>query len=65
MRFMGTRILKLADHDEEAENRFHLEYLRSLTREQRVQLVIERSRMMLEMLARDGHPIVPGITKRT
>lgn len=61
---MVTRILKLEDHDEDREIRFELDYLASLTEEDRVRLALERSRMLLEMLARDGHPVVPSITKR-
>jgi uncharacterized iron-regulated protein len=59
-----ARILKLEGHDEQKEIEFELDFLLSLTIEQRVQLVLERSRLLLEMLARDGHPIVPGVSKR-
>lgn len=61
---MGTRILKLEDHDEDREVRFELDYLASLTEADRVRRALERSRLLLEMLARHGHPVVPSITKR-
>jgi len=62
---MAGKILRLADHEESRETEFEIDYLLSLTVEQRVQLVLERSRLLLEMLASNGHPVVPGIIKRT
>ena len=61
---MKTHVLKLEATDEKAEIRFDLEFLATLTREQRVRLVLDRSRLLMEMLARNGHPIVPGVSKR-
>lgn len=61
---MKSRILKMADHDEEREIRFELEFLAGLTVEERVRLVLERSRLLLEMLSENGHPLSPGVAKR-
>jgi len=62
---MKARVLKLKDHDEGREIVFELEFLARLTVEERVDLVLERSRMLYEMLARNGHSVTPGIVKRT
>ena len=61
---MSDTTLKLREHDAEAEIRHELAFLASLTCEERVRLVLDRSRLLLEMMAQSGHPIVPGIAKR-
>lgn len=62
---MKTRILKVHETDDETrEIAFQLDWLRSLTEEERVQLVLEWSRELIESLARNGHPLPAGITKR-
>lgn len=62
---METKVLKLSCHDEEREIQFELDYLQTLSETDRARLALERSRMLMEMLARDGHRILPSITKRT
>ena len=63
-RSMKARVLKLKNHDEEREIAFELAFLAGLTVEERVDLVLERSRMLHEMLARNGHTVTPGVVKR-
>ena len=62
---MKTRILKLAEPDERLEIEFELGFLASLDCEDRVRLVLERSRLLREMLDEHGHPRVSGVTKQT
>ena len=64
---MKQRILKVSKDDEreDVELEFELDFFARLSREELVRLVLERSRLLLEMLAQDGHPVVPGVTKRT
>jgi hypothetical protein len=50
-----TRILKLARHDEEAQREFEIDFLLSLTTQERFEMVLRHSREMLEMLIRNGH----------
>ena len=59
-----TRILKVDGHDEAAETEFELDFLRSLTTEERFDMVLKRSREMLEMLIRNGHRRSFEIVKR-
>jgi hypothetical protein len=58
-------ILALAAEDEERELEFELAYLRSLTTQQRFELMFRRSREMAEMLIRYGHREPVAIVKRT
>ncbi|MBM4356438.1 MAG: hypothetical protein FJ109_22025 [Deltaproteobacteria bacterium] len=62
---MKARILKLADHDEKKEVELELDFLAELTVEQRVTLVLERSKLLLDMLRDNGYPLSPGVSKRT
>jgi len=62
---MKAKVLKLAGHDEELERKFELEFLAGLSVEQRVQLVLERSKLLLDMLRENGYPLTPGVIKRT
>lgn len=57
-------ILKLTDHDEEKEMDFELEWLLSLTIQERLQLMIQRSRELIELLERIGHRKPFEIIKR-
>jgi hypothetical protein len=57
-------ILKAEGHDESREIEFELDFLAGLTVEERINLVLERSRLLFDMLADNGHPITPGISKR-
>jgi len=58
-------ILKLETDDPEAELEFELAYLRSLTTQQRFELMFRRSREMAETLQRHGHRKPSEIVKRT
>jgi hypothetical protein len=62
-----TRILKVpaAASNEDQELDFELDFLASLTTEQRFQLMFDRSREMAEMLRAHGHTEPPSIVKRT
>ena len=57
-------ILKAKGYDESKEIEFELDFLAGLTVEERINLVLERSRLLMDMLADNGHPITPGISKR-
>ncbi len=57
-------ILVLAEADDERELAFELAYLRSLTTQQRFELMFRRSREMAEMLFRHGHREPVAIIKR-
>lgn len=59
------RILKLKRHDPELERRFELEFLLSLTREERVTLMLERSRLLREQMRPHEPPDAPRIVKRS
>ena len=62
---MNTKVTKLAQHDEVLEREVELDFLAELTLEQRLELVLERSRLLLDMLRKNGHPLTPGVTKRS
>jgi hypothetical protein len=57
-------ILKLAHNDEKRELEFELDYLQSLTTEQRYALMFQRSREMMERMIRHGHIPAFEIIKR-
>lgn len=48
-------VLKLTDQDEDKEIDFELEWLLSLTVQERFQLMIQRTRELNELLERNGH----------
>lgn len=58
-------ILKLETDDAERELAFELAYLRSLTTQQRFELMFRRSREIAEVLLRHGHRKPVEIVKRT
>ena len=58
-------ILVLAEDDPERELDFELAYLRSLTTQQRFDLMFRRSREMAEMLTRYGHREPVAIIERS
>jgi hypothetical protein len=60
-----VRVLKLADDDPEAERRFELDFLLSLTRDERVALMLERSRILREQMRPHERPDAAGVFKRT
>ncbi len=57
-------ILKLTDHDEARERRFELDYLMSLTTQQRFQLMLDKSNEIKQTLLRHGHRKPFEIIKR-
>jgi len=59
-----TRILKLAEHDEEREIAFELEYLASLTVEERFDMMERKRRDILATLELCGHGRTRQIVKR-
>jgi hypothetical protein len=61
---VGRTILKLSDGDEEQELQFDLEYLRSLTVEQRFEAVLSQSEIVVQMLLDRGHLKPAEIVKR-
>lgn len=58
-------VLKLSDHDEEKEIEFELEWLLSLTVEQRFVLMFRKSRELIQLLEDNGHRRPDQIIKRT
>jgi len=57
-------ILKLAADDPERELEFELAYLRSLTTQERFDLMFRKSRELAESLARHGHRKPAAVVKR-
>ena len=58
-------ILKLDIDDEEKEIDFELNYLLSLSVDQRFQMMFQKSKELSEMLVKYGHRKTPEIIKRT
>lgn len=67
IKFMGKKpfILKLSEHDEKRELEFELEYLRSLTFEERLTIMRRKSREMLKQMVNLGHRKPFEIIKRS
>jgi hypothetical protein len=61
----NTFILKLSHHDEEKELEFELAYLRSLTFEERLNMVRQKSRDMLKQMVELGYRKPFEIIKRS
>jgi len=59
------RVLKLSEDDEEKELEFELNYLSSLTFEERLKMMREKSREMLKQMIDHGHRRSFEIIKRT
>ncbi len=59
-----TNTLLLKSHDEEAEIAFELQYLLSLSINQRFMLMENKSKEMKRLLYAHGHGKTPGIIKR-
>lgn len=59
------RVLKLTVDDEEKELEFELDYLSSLTFEERLKMMREKSREMLKQMIDHGHRRSFEIIKRT
>jgi len=60
-----TKVLKLTVDDEEKELKFELDYLASLTFEERFKMMREKSREMLKQMIEHGHRRPFEIIKRT
>lgn len=58
-------VLKVKNNDEEQELAFELAYQRSLTTQQRFELMFRKSREIAEMLHRHGHRKPVEIIKRS
>ena len=58
-------VLKLSQSDEERELEFELNYLASLTFEERFKMMREKSREMLRQMVEHGHRRPFEIVKRT
>lgn len=58
-------VLKLEKDNEQQEIEFELNYLASLTTQQRFQMMIQKSREMISLLRRNGHRKSTQIIKRT
>jgi hypothetical protein len=58
-------VLKLQDHDEDRELEFELAYQRSLTTQQRFELMFRKSREMKEMLLKHGYREPSKVIKRS
>lgn len=57
-------ILKIDSDDEEKEIDFEVDYLLSLTSEQRFHMMFQRSKELAEMLEKNGYRKTPEIIKR-
>ncbi len=60
----GTRILKLKKDSPEVELNFELDFLRSLTLEERFKMLFERMKVLNRMLEENGFRKTPEIIKR-
>jgi hypothetical protein len=62
-----SHILKVGrnEQDEDRELEFELDYLATLTVQQRFEMMFERARLIQEMLERHGHRRPAEIVKRT
>jgi len=58
-------ILKIDADDEEKEIDFELDYLLSLTADQRFQMMFQKSKELAVMLEKNGHRKTSEIIKRT
>jgi hypothetical protein len=58
-------VLKVKGNDPDRELDFELRYLRSLSTQQRFELMFRRSREIAELMAKRGHRRTPKITKRS
>jgi hypothetical protein len=56
--------LKLSKHNEEQEIEFELNYLASLTTQQRFQMMFKKTQEMLKLLKQDGNRRSHQIIKR-
>ncbi len=59
-----NKIYKSKNNDEQKEMEFELDYLLSLTVEERFQMMFEKSRIIKDILVRNGHRKAFEIIKR-
>ena len=57
-------VLKLNKHDEKKEIEFELDYLTSLTIQQRFRMMFEKTRQVVSLLNRNEHQKTTEIVKR-
>ncbi len=57
-------ILKLKKHNEDKEIEFELDYLASLTTQQRFEMMFTKTKEMSKLLKRNGHRAATKIIKR-
>jgi hypothetical protein len=60
-----TPILKLDDHNEEKEIEFELSWLLSMSLQERFQLMLKKTKELIDLLERNGHGRPAQIVKRT
>ncbi len=60
-----TSILKLKEHDEKREMEFELEFLKSLTIQQRFEMLEERNLFLKSLLYKNDDRKTTTITQRT
>lgn len=65
IRVNAMAVLKLPTHNERAEIEFELNYLTSLTTQQRFDMMFRKSREMASLRKRHGSRRTTQITKRT
>ena len=58
-------VLKLSDHDEEREIEFELDYLLSLTTQQRFQMMFQKTKEMRDLYKKHANRRTTKIIKRT
>ncbi len=58
-------ILKLDKSDEKKEIDFELDFLTSLSRKERFEMMFRKTREIRDLLKNSGHREAPGIIKRT
>ncbi|KPL00935.1 MAG: hypothetical protein AMJ91_02425 [candidate division Zixibacteria bacterium SM23_73_3] len=58
-------VLKLDNHNEEQEIEFELSWLLSLSLQERFQLMLKKTKELIELLERNGHRRPTQIVKRT
>ncbi|MBC8180930.1 hypothetical protein H8E88_07385 [candidate division KSB1 bacterium] len=59
-----TYILKLEEHDEKREIEFELEFLKSLTIQQRFEMLEEKNQFIKSFLYKDDNPKTTTIIRR-
>ena len=59
-----SAILKFKKHDQKKEEEFEAKYQRSLSLTERFRMVVRQSKLVLEMLIKNGHRKPSEIIKR-